>query len=423
MKKVILLVASILVAASVMLSCSKYSFPKGSKSGDVVQAPVIELPPTPRMLYGMIIDSMNVVQDKIRPNQNFGELLASYELPASFQQALANSRNIFDVSKITAHKKYTMFTDPTDQLKAKMMVYEPNPYEFIVFNFQDSVTISRETRHVDTVTRVIAGVVNSSMYETVVSQGASPELAVKLSEVFGWQIDFFRIQKGDNFKVVYKEIQVEKVPMGVGEIVAASFNYGKEEFFAFPFNQGNGVEYFDKSGNSLKKAFLKAPLKYSRISSKFSRSRFHPVQKRYKAHLGTDYAAPKGTPIHSVGEGVVLEAKYSVFNGNYVKIKHNGTISTQYLHMSKIASGIRPGRKVRQGETIGYVGSTGLASGPHLCFRFWQNGVQVDALKVKVPQTEPLKAQFRTAFEVVKTELMEMLEKAEPRNSEILARN
>ncbi len=178
---------------------------------------------------------------------------------------------------------------------------------------------------------------------------------------------------------------------------------------AIPFEQDGQVDYFDEDGQSLRKAFLRTPVKYSRISSRYTQRRFHPVQKRYKAHLGTDYAAPTGTEIRTVGDGIVEEARYSQYNGNYVKIKHNGTYSTQYLHMSRIASGMKPGTKVKQGQVIGYVGSTGLATGPHLCFRFWKNGRQVDALKVELPSANPIKEENMAAYNQRKAEILQLI--------------
>ena len=195
----------------------------------------------------------------------------------------------------------------------------------------------------------------------------------------------------------------------IKNIEGAYFEHWSKGYYAIPFVTGEKVGYFDEDGNSLRKTFLRAPLNFTRISSRYSPRRFHPVQKRYKAHLGTDYAAPKGTPIRTVGDGVVLEAGYRGGNGNYVKIRHNGNYATQYLHMSKIAKGIRPGKSVKQGQTIGFVGSTGLATGPHLCFRFWKNGRQIDALKVDLPSSEGISSaqmeHFQKARNAVKMQL------------------
>ncbi len=358
-------------------------------------------------LYGMVVDSMVVVEDLIKPNQSLSQILSPYNVSMAIIHELAQkSKKIFDVRSIMAHKKYTLLCADDSAGTAKWFVYEPNKVEYVVFNLQDSLEVFKVKRDVDTLERSIGGEITSSLYQSMVDNGATPQLAHELSEVFAWQIDFFRIQKGDKYKVIYEENSIKGEVVGMGKIKAAYFQQSNQDYYAIPYDQGEGQAYFDEKGNTLKKAFLKAPLKYSRISSRYTQKRFHPVQKRYKAHLGTDYAAPSGTPIMSVGDGVVLEAKYNSNNGNYVKIKHNGTYTTQYLHMSKIGSGIRPGTRVRQGQTIGYVGSTGLATGPHLCYRFWQNGKQVDALKVVIPPSDPIKPAHAAAYEVVKAKMI-----------------
>ena len=251
--------------------------------------------------------------------------------------------------------------------------------------------------------------VKSSLYETLQSQNIDPEIAMKLSEIYAWQIDFFRIQPNDSFKVYYEQTFVENKPVGVGKIQAAYFYHNKEDFYAFRFEKDDNVNYYDENGKSLRKTFLKVPLRFSRISSRYSSSRYHPILHRVKAHLGTDYAAPRGTPIMSVGDGVIIAVAYTSGNGNYVKIKHNSVYTTQYLHMSKFAKGIHKGVYVKQGEIIGYVGSTGLATGPHVCFRFWKNGKQVDPLREKMPASEPIASKYKSEYEQVKDKLMQRL--------------
>jgi murein DD-endopeptidase MepM/ murein hydrolase activator NlpD len=265
-------------------------------------------------------------------------------------------------------------------------------------------------REVVTVEKNISGVIHSTLSQTIEELGISHELTNKFVDIFAWQVDFQRLQKGDKFKLIYQENQVEGTTVGITGISAVYFEHFGNDYFAFPFDQGDGIDYFDDDGKSLRKALLKYPIEFTRISSRYSGKRFHPVRKVYRAHLGTDFAAPTGTPIRSVGDGIVLEAQYKSNNGNYVKIRHNNTYTTQYLHMSRIGQGIRPGTRVRQGQTIGYVGSTGLATGPHLCYRFWKNGRQVDALKVELPPSQPIKSEFMDAFDRVKAELTTKLE-------------
>ena len=243
----------------------------------------------------------------------------------------------------------------------------------------------------------------------MVKQGISPEVIDHFADLYGWSVDFQRLQKGDLFKVIFEEKVIDGIVVDVSGVQLAYFEHMGKPFHAIPFEQNGEVTFFDQNGNSFKKAFLRDPLKYTRISSKYNLKRFHPVQKRYKAHLGTDYAAASGTEIRSVGDGTVVDAKYTSANGNYVKIKHNDTYTTQYLHMSKIGKGIKKGSRIRQGQVIGYVGSTGLATGPHLCFRFWKNGKQEDWLREKIPPSEPGLEANRLAFNAKRDESMSLL--------------
>ena len=365
----------------------------------------------PNFLYGMVIDNYTVIEDKIKRNQVLGDILMEYNVPANLIHQMSKlSRNVFHVRKIAPNKKYTLICDQDSLRTARAFVYEPNPTEYIVFRFEDTLWVDVCQREVIVMEKSIAGEIKTNLSQTIEELGISHELTNRFVDVFGWQVDFQRLQKGDKFKLIYEEAQVEGVPVGIKQINAIYFEHYGQPYYAFPFDQGEGQDYFDEEGKSLRKALLKYPIEFTRISSRYTMSRFHPVQKRWKAHLGTDFAAPKGTPIRAVGDGLVEEARYKSNNGNYVKIRHNATYTTQYLHMSGIASGVRAGTRVRQGQTIGYVGSTGLATGPHLCYRFWRNGVQVDALKVELPPSQPVKKEFIEAFETVKTELIKKLE-------------
>lgn len=365
----------------------------------------------PSVLYGMVVDDFLVIEDKIKRNERLGDILEAYNVPAKLiNQVSQLSRNVFDARKVAANKKYTLICDQDSLKTAKALVYEPNPIDYIIFRFDDSLTVDVCKRDVITVEKSIAGEIRSNLSETIEELGISHELTNKFVDIFGWQVDFQRLQKGDKFKLIYEESQVEGVTVSINQIKAIYFEHFGSPYYAFPFDQGEGMNYYDAEGKSLRKALLKYPIEFTRISSRYTMSRFHPVQKRWKAHLGTDFAAPTGTPIRSVGDGTVEEAQYKSNNGNYVKIRHNGTYTTQYLHMSRIADGVRAGTRVRQGQTIGYVGSTGLATGPHLCYRFWKNGVQVDALKADLPPSEPIQKSHMPAFETVKGDLTKKLD-------------
>jgi len=368
----------------------------------------------PTILYGFEVDSMILIEGRIKRNQNLSEILDKYNISyQKIHELSIASKPVFDVRKIVVNRKYTLICYPDSLQTAKAMVYEPSPTEYVVFNLDDSVTVEKVEKEIIIKEREIAGTIDMSLAVTMAELGASPQLTNDFVDVFAWQIDFFRLQKGDQFKMIYEEKLVDDEVIGFGDIKAVYFQHFGNDYYAYYFNQGSGIDYFDEEGNSLRKAFLKYPLDFTRISSRYSGNRFHPVQKRWKAHRGTDFAAPKGTPIRSVGDGIVIEATYGVNNGNFVKIKHNATYTTQYLHMSKIASGVRKGTKVKQGQTIGFVGSTGLARGSHLCYRFWKNGVQIDALKVKLPPSEPIKEENKIKFEAVRDAFKRQLDSIE----------
>ncbi|BDD07630.1 peptidase M23 [Fulvitalea axinellae] len=363
-------------------------------------------------LYGIIVDSLNIEEGTVKEGENLSSILNGFGVSQKTVHEIATGfKDVFDVRKIKVGNGFTALSQ--DSVLSRF-VYEIDPVEYVVFDLSsDSLNVYREKKEVEFRERTLSGVITSSMYNAITDQGVSPLLANKLADVYAWQVDFFHIQKGDRFRLIYEEKLVDDEVIGFGKIKASEFNHFGKEYFAYLFENGDTMEYFDEEGNSLRKAFLKAPLKFSRISSRFSRRRFHPVQKRYKAHLGTDYAAPRGTPIMSVGDGVVVEARYSRYNGNYVKVRHNSVYTTQYLHMSKIKSGIRSGKTVKQGQVIGFVGSTGLATGNHLCYRFWKNGRQVDALRVELPASKPLPDSLRLAFGAVKDQFRPRLAEIE----------
>ncbi|MGJ3234055.1 peptidoglycan DD-metalloendopeptidase family protein [Marivirga sp.] len=358
------------------------------------------LKPDPTILYGMVVDSFQVQEHAVKRNQSISDILLAYNVSHQTIFQLANvAKNVFDVRKIAPNKKYTVIYQEEDSLaSAAALVYEPNPEEYVVFNLKDSINVYVEKRPVEIKEKAISGTIQSSLYEEILKNGGTPELVDLVADMYGWQIDFTKIYPGDQFKVLFTERTIEGKSVGVEEILGAELIHYNNPFLSVAFDQGDGVDYFDEEGKSLRKAFLRYPVKFTRISSRYTAKRFHPVQKRYKAHLGTDYAAPTGTPIYAAGDGVITKSLYEKYNGRNVKIRHNATYSTQYLHMNRIAKGIRPGVKVKQGQLIGYVGKTGLATGPHLCYRFWKNGKQVDAMKVDLPPSEPIKEEYLSNF-------------------------
>lgn len=360
----------------------------------IEQCASIETTPVKKQ-FGINLDGYEIARHKINSGQYFGDILGSRGLDQRYLHNLSvKFKDVFDVKRLKAGKHYNLFLSK-DSGKPSYFVYELDDIDYVVYDFtRDSVYV--ESKEVTFEKKTASGIIQSSLYQTFADNNIDPQVGMELADIFGWVIDFYRLQKGDNFKVIYEQRLVEGKPAGVHRVYDAVFSHSGNDFYAFYYQpDGNSYgEYFDENAHSLRKAFLKAPLKFSRISSKFSKKRLHPVLKTYRAHLGVDYAAPTGTPILSVGDGIVTEVQYTKNNGNYVKVRHNTTYSTQYLHMSRFAAGIKPGTKVAQGQVIGYVGSTGLATGPHVCFRFWKNGVQVDPLKVAIPPSEPVASKY-----------------------------
>jgi murein DD-endopeptidase MepM/ murein hydrolase activator NlpD len=371
----------------------------------------VSVPPVTNTLFGLPVEGHLVIEDQVKRNQFLADILRQYNVQAHLiRQASTLPREVFDVRKIVPQKKITLICRNDSLRTPRALVYEPNPIEYVVFNLGENLTVETCRREVKVTEREISGVIESSLFQTIASMGITYELTNKVVDILAWQVDFQRLNKGDEIKIIYEEMQVEGKSIGIGQIKGIYFRYGQKEVYAIPFNQGEGLEYFDENGNSLRKALLKYPIEFTRISSRYSMRRFHPVLKVNRPHLGTDFAAPTGTPVRSVGDGVVVEATYTANNGNYVKIRHNSTYTTQYLHLSKIAPGIKAGVSVKQGQWIGNVGSTGLATGPHLCYRFWKNGVQIDALKAELPSALPIHPKHREAFNQVKEATIKRLD-------------
>lgn len=360
------------------------------------------------VVYGISTDSLEIVKAEVERGQTVSEILTKYNIsPTTISELAQKSKEVFSLRRINSGRNYTILHLRDSAQTAQYFIYEPSEVEYVIYDLRDELAVTKETRQIDTVTRTLSGEIKSSLFESMVEAGGSPQLVNMFADIYAWRLDLNRIQPGDKFKLIYEEQEVNGQRIGFGKLKAAFFEHEGDSIYAIAFEQGNSTGYFDQHGNSLKKAFLREPLEYSRVSSRFTSRRFHPVQKRYKPHLGTDFAARRGTPIRTVGDGVVQEAGYTSGNGYYVKIKHNKTYTTQYLHMTKYAKGMRPGARVKQGQTIGYVGSTGLATGPHLCYRFWKNGRQVDALRVKLPSADPIAKKHKEAFAAVKNEVVQ----------------
>ncbi|HDR16425.1 MAG TPA: hypothetical protein ENN79_13270, partial [Desulfobacteraceae bacterium] len=278
------------------------------------------------------------------------------------------------------------------------IVYHHNTVDFVVFKLQEPHDVYKGKKRIRTEFVAAGGMINHSLWESIQAAGCDISLVDQLTELYSWAVDFYHLQRGDRFAVVYERQMAADQPVGVKQVAAACFTHRNRDFYLFRYRSKDGVGYYDEQGKGIKKTFLKAPLKYTCITSKFNPGRLHPVLKYKRPHLGTDFAAPEGTPIMSVGDGQVLESKYHRDLGNHIKIRHDKVYCTEYLHLARFADGIKPGIEVKQGQLIGYVGKTGLATGPHLEFRLWKNGKPVDIFKEDLPASKPLDGQEKEKF-------------------------
>lgn len=351
--------------------------------------------------FGFNLNDFNVVNDTIHAGDTFGSILDTQNLNGlEVYDVAAKVKDTFNVKIIKRGKPFTILRSKDKTNKIQAFIYQPDRLNYYVVDFRDSIVAFKKTRPLTFKTRTIAGALNGSLSETLQKLKVDPSLAPKIAKIYAWSIDFFKLQKGDEFGLKFTERYInDTIYDGVDSLKAAFFEYKGKKIYAFSFSPDentNKQQYYDEEGKTLKNFFLKAPLKFVNITSRYTKNRFHPVQKIWKAHNGTDYAAPTGTPIMTTAAGVVEQAGYTAGNGNFVKVKHDQTYSTQYLHMSKIL--VKRGQRVTQGQIIGKVGSTGLATGPHVCYRFWQRGVQVDALKLKLPTSTPMDSRYKQKF-------------------------
>lgn len=373
-----------------------------------------KLPPVEKE-YGFVLNNYDVVRDTIQKGDFFGSIMDKNGVDAGkVYEIVQKVKDSFNPARITAGKKYMVLRAKDSARTPKFFIYENNKIDYTVLSLDDSIYVASRKRPVTIKKREVSGVVTSSLSEAMQDQGLSNLLVYELSNIYQWSIDFFKLQKGDQFKMVYHEKYIDDtIFAGIEKVDAAVFKHSGKPFYAFRYMSDTLTKkpsFYDDEAKALQSFFLKAPLNYTRISSRYTKRRFHPVQKRWKAHLGTDYAAPTGTPIMSTANGTVIASSYTSGNGNYVKIRHNSKYTTQYLHMSKRA--VRKGEYVRQGEVIGYVGSTGLATGPHVCYRFWVNGVQRDPYRQDLPSAkkidDSLKDEYFAYIKPLKEELEEI---------------
>lgn len=366
--------------------------------------------PVKNTIYGIDADNLAFESGEVATGQTMGKILSGYGVSAQLIDRLDNaSREIFPLNKVRAGNRYMAFfeEDSSGVRTLCHLAYERNNVDYVVFSIEgDSVSVIEGAKEVTAVRERDTVTITSSLWGAIMNAGLPYELAAQMEEIYQWSIDFFGIQQGDCFTVIFDRMMVDTVEVGIGRVWGAQFDHGGKSYYAIPFKQGDKVAYWDENGNSLRKALLKAPLKYSRISSRFSNSRFHPIHKVYRPHHGVDYAAPAGTPVRAVADGVVIFKGWGGGGGNTLKIKHAGNLQSGYLHLRGYADGIRQGSRVQQGDIIGYVGSTGTSTGPHLDFRLWKNGTPIDPLKVPSEPAEPIGKEYAEPFAYVRDRIV-----------------
>lgn len=361
--------------------------------------------------YGIPTDRYNVKYGIVKPGQTLSVILSEHGLSKKEIHELSqNAEGTFDVRKIKDGQAYAVFTTQDSLATPRYFVYEEDPKSYIVFDLKESHNVSRGKNPVEWRQKEVKGQVESSLWVAMQNNNTSPQLAIVLSHIFGWSIDFFGLQKQDEFRVIYEQEYVDGKGLQNFHVLAASFRASDSTYYAIPFVQDGEELYYNEKGNSLEGAFLKAPLDYYRISSRFTNSRYHPVLKRYRAHHGVDYAAPTGTPVYAIGSGKVIAKGYQAGGGgNYVKIRHNSVYTTTYMHLSRFAKGIKVGSTVKQKEVIGYVGSTGLSTGPHLDFRVYENGKPINPLLIKSQPKKPISCANMQQYTAVRDSLIQRL--------------
>lgn len=363
----------------------------------------------PNQQFGFALDTFQTERKIIESGETLLGILQNYSSGNNTSYELIRSISKKFNPRIIQPGKEMLVLKNKQNKNAEYLIYQPDVYKYIVFDFETPENTRVVYRPVDTLVEVASGVMEGSLWQTIKKYDMDTDLAEQMENAMECAFDLSRSSKGDHIKLVYEKKMIEGQEVGAGRLLAAYYKGRLGEKYVFNFQNKSYKGYFDEDGRPMRKSYLKAPLKYARISSGFSMSRLHPVLNKVIPHFGTDYAAPYGTPIIAVSDGIVTERGYTSGNGNHVKIKHDSRYATQYLHMSRFATGIRKGSRVRQGQTIGYVGSTGLATGPHVCFRFWKDGRQVNPKNLSLPAPNPIPGESLVQFKAVRNEMMRKL--------------
>ena len=403
-------VGVLLVAAAILLNVRSCQRSASEEEGFGAE----EALSSPDLMYGIAYENCDVVTDKVRSGQTLSHILGGLGVgPALIDRIDRTSRPTFDMRGLRADHPYTAFLekDSLDKRHLRHFVYETTPIDYVVVTLiGDSVTVRKESKEVNLIRRKETARITrevNSLWMATMAAGMPASLPCEVEDIFGWSVDFFGLQEGDEFTVIFDERWIDTTRVGTGMIWGAEFRHEGKLYRAIPFRQDGRLAYWDEEGNSLRRQFLKAPLKYTRISSRFTGSRMHPIYKIRRPHYGVDYAAPSGTPVVAIADGTVIARQWDPKGGgNYLKIRHANGYVSGYLHLRGYAKGITVGKRVSQGDLIAYVGSTGASTGPHLDYRIWKNGTPIDPLRIPSDPVEPIEERNRPAFDSIKSRIV-----------------
>lgn len=388
LKKYLFYAALVVVALSIAI----FFLSRNGKEDSSQDETLLEVD-SPLLKYGIDVDLYEIEEDEVKKGDYFSKILERMGVGVQRANELAEiSQKTFDVRNFRVGQPLLAYYTKGEDRSLAHLLYEKDKSTMVVYSLEDSLSVRIESKEIVRTPRYVEVTIESSLWEDTKKAGVTPLLAIKLSDIYAWSIDFFGLQKGDSFRAYFNEVSCEGAVTDIDEVFYAVFSTSEKEFVATYFEEeGSSNRYWNDQGESMRKSFLKSPLKYfSRISSGFTYARRHPITRKVRPHTGIDYAAPKGTPVMSIGEGVVVEKGYKGGGGHTVKIKHNSVYTSAYLHLSKYGAGIKVGSRVSQGQIIGYVGSTGSSTGPHLDFRIWKNGSPINPLKMESPPAEPI---------------------------------
>ncbi|MCC5907726.1 MAG: peptidoglycan DD-metalloendopeptidase family protein [Balneolaceae bacterium] len=410
MLKKLIAFAILLTVIAVLIITSGNQQVKISETNLVTIDEFYEIPALPAVdTYGMVLDEYDVVEERIQRNESLYIILSRHGVTREtihYIQQEASGK--VSLNRMRPGQKYRVYKDENG---ASAFIWHRSAQEYTTITWGDEITVENGTIPVDTQIATVSGTIRSSLANAISSQGVSQRLVVELANIYAWTVDFYGLRSGDQFRAVYENRYVNDEYIGIGQIKAAEFEHRGNVLRAYFFHNGEQGGYYDEEGNSMRRAMMRVPFEYNpRISSGFSHNRMHPILNQRRPHYGTDYAAPTGTPILAAGDGVVTEAQHRGGNGNIVQIRHNSVYRTAYLHMSRFASGIRPGVRVQQGQVIGYVGQTGLATGPHLCYRLYKNNTPINSVTYDFPPDEGLGDEFMDEYRAEVKRLDEMLD-------------